>query len=186
MTMIARSMILISMVILMACVLASSVASADCSWRDGKYELGLGLAAHNKGPLASETEDGPDINLSLRRQIRAFGSWCALAHGGLMINLADGTSYGYAGADFEYSFGRAWRLGLGGGLAVHDGPLTSSSDSQRAYGSRLLLRSEMRLGYQFTERTMLEFVFDHISNGGFKGDRNQGLDTLGLRLGYRL
>lgn len=166
-----------------ALLLSSSLALAD---NYHKHEWRAGVLAHNKGPIASETEDGPDINLAYHHLLKAY-SWAGIyAHGGAVINLADGTSYVYTGLNTQHFFGESRVFfEIGGGLAVHDGDLEKKSPDRREMGSRVLFHLESSLGYNFNNGMSLSFFFDHISNGSIlNNDDNRGLDTYGLRLGY--
>ena len=146
----------------------------------------LGALAHNKGPIASETEDGPDANIAYHQLLKRFDNAGLYGHGGAVINLSDGTSYAYLGGTGRLGFGASPLYGeIGGGFAVHDGDLEKKSANRRELGSRILFRFEISLGYQITEAVSASLFMDHISNGSIlNNDDNRGLDTYGLRLGY--
>jgi lipid A 3-O-deacylase len=74
---------------------------------------------------------------------------------------------------------------LGLGLAVHDGKLHGDAKDEKHYGSRVLFYHQMDLGYAITEHCRLALVFDHMSNA-YLAEPNNGLNTVGLRIGYRL
>lgn len=166
-----------------ALLFASTASFAD---NYHKHEWRAGVLAHNKGPIASETEDGPDINIAYHHFLTEY-SWAGIyAHGGAVINLADGTSYIYTGLNSQTFFGDSpFFFEIGGGFAVHDGDLEKESPERREMGSRVLFHFETSLGYNFSNGMSLSFYFDHISNGSIlNDDDNRGLDTYGLRLGY--
>ncbi|MBQ0759596.1 MAG: acyloxyacyl hydrolase [Gammaproteobacteria bacterium] len=146
----------------------------------------VGGLAHNKGPIASETEDGPDLNIAYHHLFKRFDNSGLYAHGGAVINLADGTSYAYIGGTGRLAFGASPIYGeIGGGFAVHDGDLEKKSENKRELGSRTLFRFEISLGYQISDAVSASLFMDHISNGSIlNNDDNRGLDTYGLRLGY--
>ena len=75
---------------------------------------------------------------------------------------------------FEASFGGA----------VHDGELNDDAEGEKALGCRVLFRESLALGWRLDARHSLSVMLDHISNGGLC-EHNEGLDTLGLRYGYR-
>ncbi|MBB3047162.1 hypothetical protein FHR99_001398 [Litorivivens lipolytica] len=153
-------------------------------------EAYFGVLAHNKGPIASETEDGPDINLAYHLLLTDWQwgdtPWGLYGHGGAVINLSNGTSYVYAGLNTLAQIGQSdWFYTIGAGIAVHDGDLEKESPDRRELGNRTLFRLETSLGYQFNPDLSLSFVFDHISHGSIlHDDNNRGLDTYGLRLGW--
>jgi hypothetical protein len=72
----------------------------------------------------------------------------------------------------------------GVGAAVHDGNLDERERHQKRLGSRVLFRIPVEIGYAFGAHHRLMFAFDHVSNAGL-ADPNQGLDTVGVRYGYR-
>ncbi|CAA0089837.1 Uncharacterised protein [Zhongshania aliphaticivorans] len=169
-------------------LLISITTHADTSTTNALPEkiIIAGALAHNKGPIASETEDGPDINFAYHHLLKRFDNSGLYGHGGAVINLADGTSYAYLGGTGRLIFGSSpFYAELGGGFAVHDGDLEKKSDDKRELGSRILFRFEISAGYQINDSFSASIFMDHISNGSIlNDDNNRGLDTYGLRLGY--
>jgi hypothetical protein len=51
-------------------------------------------------------------------------------------------------------------------------------------GCRVLFRESLSVGVRFMKHHSLSVMVDHISNAGLC-DHNDGLDTLGVRYGYR-
>ena len=151
-----------------------------------KHIVFLGGLAHNKGPIASETEDGPDVNIAYHHLLKRFDNSGLYAHGGAVINLSDGTSYAYLGGTGRLAFGASPVYGeIGVGFAVHDGDLEKKSNNKRELGSRELFRFEISLGYQISDAISASLFLSHISNGSIlNNDDNRGLDTYGLRIGY--
>ena len=77
-------------------------------------------------------------------------------------------------------------LGLGLGVAVHNGSdesLTIEPD-RKLLGRRVLFHDVIEIGYRFDQHNSLSLFFEHISNAS-TAHKNQGLDTLGLRYGFR-
>jgi len=154
-----------------------------------QLEFRIGVLAHNKGPIASQTEDGPDLNFAVYYTpwtVDIAGVPVGIAgHIGGVLNLSDGTSYGYIGANTNIPLSSSgFFVEFGGGLALHDGELEVGNPDQRALGSRILFRAEASLGYKFDNGVTLSFMADHISNGGLlSSGSNAGLDTFGFRLG---
>lgn len=172
---------------LLAAVIIILISTTACA---GDTDFRIGILAHNKGPIASQSEDGFDVNLAYHSLLskNTFGwdgfksSW----HLGAVFNSEGNTSYVYSGLLGRHDFGESnWFLEFGGGLAVHNGNIDDYSDDRRRMGSTLLFRAELGLGYQINPNYSLQFVADHISNGEiFAKDHNQGLDTYGIRLIY--
>ena len=51
-------------------------------------------------------------------------------------------------------------------------------------GRRVLFHDSIEYGYRLDEHRSVSLFFEHISNAS-SAAKNQGLDTLGLRFGYR-
>ena len=79
------------------------------------------------------------------------------------------------GIRFDFLFGGSLNDGK------HDARLTDRKD----LGGNLLFHVGGEIGYQINPAVSVSFFVDHDSNGG-TARRNQGLNSLGLRLGYAL
>ena len=85
------------------------------------------------------------------------------------------------------------------GLARHDGIIDLPPPDDPAFadiaanrnllGARDLFRVSFGVGYNITDRWRVQAFYEHLSNGqilnGESTDRNQGLDNVGLKIGYR-
>ncbi len=148
----------------------------------------MGVLVHDVDNLWSHSrkEDGVDLNAEL---ILAYPDWQLLAgriHSnlGASVNTQGDTSKVYGGLLWEYQFDSGIFLNLGLGGAVHDGRLDTDRDDTKSLGSRILFRIPIEIGYAAKRHHRISIMFDHISNG-YLANPNQGLDTLGLRYGYR-
>jgi hypothetical protein len=94
-----------------------------------------------------------------------------------------GTSYAYADLKYEYKLPGGLFFDLGVGAAVHNGDLGYTAD-HKALGSRVLFHVPLELGYAFTDHVRASIYYEHISNA-YLASPNEGLDNIGLRLGYR-
>ena len=103
---------------------------------------------------------------------------------GLSVNDRGDTSKLYAGVLWEFEMKSGLFLNLGVGAAVHNGESETSEEDKKELGSRVLFRIPIELGYALTKRHAVSIMFDHVSNASL-ADPNEGLDTLGLRYGYR-
>ena len=155
----------------------------------GVSELRFGLLAHNRGPIASRTEDGAQINMEARFASPGFLSLLFEPRPtiGASINTAGDTSFLYGGLTWG---GFVWRgLFVEGffGMAVHDGWLDSHDPDppRRLMGSRVVFREALEFGYRFLDVHSISFMVDHYSNAGWIAERNQGNDDFGLRYGYK-
>jgi lipid A 3-O-deacylase len=161
-------------------------------------EIRAGVFYHDAAIIVSSgnqgrVEDaGPDLNLELLFRspglLEAVGS--PRPHLGATVNFEGATSQIYAGLTWDWSLSERVFLELGGGAAVHNGqtdatvPPSTSGDGEKPLGCRVLFRGNIALGVRFAERQSLALALDHISNG-YLCEPNPGLDTLGLRWGYK-
>ena len=166
------------------CLLLSSAALAGGPIR----ELRGGALAHDVDGLWSGTraESGVDWNAELVFWRSGLGLPWGTLHPNLGVSVNDrgDTSKLYAGVlwDLEAPFGLFLNLGVG--AAIHDGRRDTSDDNRKQLGSRVLFRIPIELGYSITEHHRLMVTFDHVSNAELASP-NEGLDTLGVRYGYR-
>ena len=166
------------------CLLLSSAALAGGWIR----ELRGGALAHDVDGLWSGTraESGVDWNAEVVLWRAGLGLRWGTLHPNLGVSVNDrgDTSKLYAGVlwDLEAPFGMFLNLGVG--AAIHDGRRDTSDDDRKQLGSRVLFRIPIELGYSITEHHRLMVTFDHVSNADLASP-NEGLDTLGVRYGYR-
>ena len=85
---------------------------------------------------------------------------------------------------WDWTLWRGLYLALSLGLSVHDGPLHGNRATEKQLGLRVLFREAIELGWHFDARHSLSVIYDHISNAGLNDD-NDGLETIGLRYGFR-
>ncbi|MET0183050.1 MAG: acyloxyacyl hydrolase, partial [Caulobacterales bacterium] len=83
------------------------------------------------------------------------------------------------------------------GYVIHDGEeenpytpgtpqSTQFADTHVLFGSRDLFRTSLGLTKELGESWSAQLFFSHLSHGNIIGDgHNQGLDQLGVRMGYR-
>jgi len=146
-----------------------------------------GVLAHDVPGLWAgfRVESGIDINAEL-----LFGSGLPILGGtvrpalGATVNTGGFTSKVYFDARWEIETPSGIFLGLGLGAAVHDGLLDPTDPDRKALGSRILFHVPIEIGLRFDQRHSISVYFEHMSNG-FLADSNEGLDSLGVRYGYR-
>jgi hypothetical protein len=151
------------------------------------YEVKAGLLYHDMDYLWSSfsLEEGVDFNGELIFAPKAdlFGGAFRGALGA-SVNSSGYTSKAYLDLRYMYEFDSGLFFSAGGGGAIHDGKLNPKRNDRKALGSRVLFHIPLEAGYRFTSHQALSVYFDHVSNA-YLADFNEGLDTLGLRYGYR-
>ena len=79
---------------------------------------------------------------------------------------------------------------LGGKGVINAGDLIENGVSplkyKIAFGSRILFEPELGIGYRVTDRVTVEASWVHVSNAGLLAHQNPGMDSVGVRLSYRL
>ena len=131
------------------------------------HEVKIGVLHHDTGGLWSgfNRESGVDVNLE------AIFSPDFQVLGGFIRRW-----------QYDHASGLFAGIGLGG--AVHNGKLHLEDSDRKALGSRVLFHIPLEVGYRFDGKSALSVYFDHVSNA-FLADENEGMDTLGMRYGYR-
>lgn len=154
----------------------------------GIYGLRFGVLAHDVGGLwsRSRAEGGADLNAEIlfdRPGVELLGGKVLSSVGG-SLNLEGQTSKAYAGLLWERLFGEGFFCNTGIGLALHDGRLDTEDPDRKSLGARVLFRVPVEVGVILSPRYRLSLFFDHVSNG-YLAHPNEGMDTLGLRLGLQ-
>jgi lipid A 3-O-deacylase len=149
-------------------------------------ELKVGVMSHDVSVLGSNEEQGVDVNAQILFASPEFLSaiWSPRPHLGLDINTAGDTSQLYLGLTwrwqpFEFPLWGAFSTGG----SVHTGK-TGKSTSDKELGSRVLFRQALEIGYDLDDQWSTSVYFSHISNANL-ADENEGLNNLGLRIGFR-
>lgn len=151
------------------------------------HEMKFGVLHHDTPGLWSNfrRESGIDLNMEMifSPHVQFLGGTIRPALGG-SINTVGDTSKAYTGLRWQYDHSSGFFAGIGLGGAIHDGKLHLHDSDRKALGSRILFHIPIELGYRMTPHSSLSVFFDHVSNA-FLADHNEGMDTLGGRLGYR-
>lgn len=151
-------------------------------------EVKLGVLYHDAPDLWSGFRLEPrsaDINfeLLLTPYVRFLGGEIRPAIGA-SFNTRGGTSKGYIDARWEIEGPAGVFLALGIGAAVHNGEIDPIDPFKKALGSRILFHFPAEIGWRWDGHNSLSIYFEHISNG-YTQDYNEGLDSIGVRYGYR-
>jgi lipid A 3-O-deacylase len=149
-------------------------------------EVRFGLLLHDQGPFSHNKEDGIDINLEVLfappRMLDII--WSPRPIIGLSVNSAGDTSQGYLGLNWEWEFWEDAFAGFSLGGAVHDGKTTTQRLDRKELGCRVLFRESVDVGYRFDGHHGIMAHMEHISNAKLCST-NEGLESFGLRYGYR-
>lgn len=150
-------------------------------------EIKIGVLNHDTDNLWSgfRRESGVDANFEviLTPALKFLGGEVRPALGG-SINSAGDTSKAYAAARWEVEPVKDVFFAAGFGGAVHTGKLSLERNDRKALGSRLLFYFPFEIGYRVDPNYSVSIFFDHVSNA-WLADPNEGMDTLGIRLGYK-
>lgn len=167
-------------------VLVAGAARAD-GVKDVLYEVKGGLLHHDPSYLWSHfrRESGVDFNAEavFAPAYPILGGAIRPALGG-SVNSAGDTSKAYLDAKWELDSKWGGYLNIGLGAAIHDGDLDLKDRNHKALGSRVLFHIPLEVGYRFDGHQGVSLYFDHVSNG-YLASPNEGLDTIGVRYGYR-
>ena len=151
------------------------------------HEMKVGVLNHDQDNLWSNTrrESGVDGNIEL-----IFNVATPLWEGdirpalGATVNFAGDTSKIYAAARWETTVGENGVFALGIGGAVHNGETSLVRTDRKALGSQVLFYFPVEAGYRLDDHNTISLFFDHVSNA-WLASPNEGMDTLGIRYGYR-
>ena len=177
---------------LVQAVMLSAAAAADALETPPLLaisEIRVGALDHDTPGLWAGTgleRQAADANLEVlfTPWARAFGGYLRPAVGAT-INFNGDTSKVYADLRWEIGAPSGVFFALGMGAALHDGRLNPDTSDRKALGSPVLFHPSVELGYRFAGGTSISIFADHISNG-YSRRNNDGMDTIGVRLGYRL
>jgi hypothetical protein len=148
-------------------------------------EIKIGVLDHDVGFLSHRRESGIDANLEFLFNTPDWLKflWDPRPTIGADISTDGGTHRAYAGLTWDFNF-RPFYFDFGFGGAYHTGDNAPSDPERSGLGCTGLFRESAALGYRFLQRQSIELFVDHASNWGMCNP-NDGMDSLGLRWGYR-
>ena len=149
-------------------------------------EIRLGVLKHDTGPFSRTEEDGVNVNLELLFTSPGFleAVWSPRPHLGVSINTSGDTSQAYFGLSWEFDVWRDLIVGFSFGGSVHNGETETDRTDRKELGCHLLFRESLELGWRFGEHHVITAFLDHISNANLC-DKNEGMESVGVRYGYR-
>ena len=152
-------------------------------------EIFTGLLVHDVDTPLSDAglEDGADLQLGWRSApiapLGAIGAPSAYLYG----SVATGGGTHFAAAGLSWRIGGRLFARPGVGLAIHSRSSSGVANGLRTdLGSRVLFAPELGVGYQLSERVSIEATWVHLSHGQLLSRQNPGMDSVGVRLSYRL
>ena len=151
-------------------------------------EVRLGYAFHDAGVFGREKEDGEDVNAEIVFVSPDFLEilWSPRPHIGVHINNAGDTSQLYGGLTWDWWFWDNVFVLFHFGLSGHNGETAAPGRvDKEELGTEVLFREGLELGWNFYKKDSISVFLDHVSQGNFFNDENEGLDTFGLRYSYR-
>jgi lipid A 3-O-deacylase len=189
--------------VLAALPLAAGLLPAQAKADSVFSEVRLGLLAHDVPILSTQKEHGQDINGELLFTTPFSDSFASNAGPDwrwlLQPRPTIGGSANTSGFTSQAYLGMTWTvplashvvgatdgvfLGFSFGPSFNNGHVSSGVDDRKALGSNVLFRESLELGYMVTSRVSVSVMFDHESNAGI-ANHNDGLDSLGVRLGLK-
>ena len=146
-----------------------------------------GVYAHAVGTklsLGSSRESGIDLQVGYRGGKIIPGTGLQPYVLGALNSKGD-TSYAAAG--LSWKFGDRFYIRPGVGVAVHNGSTEDFELEDRiAFGSRILIESEVGIGARLNDRLTVEASLVHLSHAQVFGGQNPGIDNIGVRVNLKL
>ena len=170
---------------------ASKTYTSEGKSKKGLYgflsEVRFGIGDHDAGVFGRTKENGLDFNIEFLFSSPDFLEiiWSPRPMFGASINSDSDTSKVYAGITWEGWFYDNFFWNFGFGLSFHDGEKESDNINKKELGSKVLFRESIDVGWLFFRNNQISLFVDHMSHGHIFGDKNEGMDTIGVRYGYR-
>lgn len=168
----------------------------------GVDEVHVGVMAHNicvTDCKNADKEDGPNVEFQVSFDSPGWLDWAGSPQPYVMasVNTAGDTSFGGAGLEWRWEFAEGWAIEPGVGYVMHDGETTNPhangtpeaaafAEAHVLLGSEDLFRTSIGFTRDFEGPLEAQVFFEHLSHGQILGEgRNQGMDQVGVRLGYQ-
>ncbi len=149
-------------------------------------EIRGGVLLHDQGPFSHNKESGIDTNLEVLFASPDYFEviYAPLPHFGFSVNSAGDTSQVYLGLTWEWDFWGSGFFDVSIGGAYHTGETTTAKLNKKELGCSILFRESIDLGYRISGPHSVMLHLDHISNAKLCST-NEGLESIGIRYGYR-
>jgi len=152
-------------------------------------EIFGGVLAHDvDSPLTKGgLEDGANLEIGWRGDRIHALSFLGAPSPYAFASIATGDDTHFAAAGLSWRIGGRLFVRPGLGLAVHSRDSDGVANGLRTdLGSRILFEPELGIGYQLSESVSVEASWVHISHAQLLSRQNPGMDSVGLRLSWRL
>lgn len=171
--------------LLVVLFMLSSVVSASAGETNVVSEIRGGIYSHDIDFWSFPREEGVDVNGEVLFVSPEFLAplFAPRPHIGTTISTAGDTSHIYAGLTWEYDVTSDFFLDLNLGGSAHNGKLDTDDSNRKSFGSSVLFRVGGAVGYRLTSNWNVSLQYEHISNANL-APPNEGMDNLGVRLGY--
>ncbi len=150
-------------------------------------EIRIGALRHDASMFTTREEDSDiDANVEFLFTSPEFLRyvWSPRPHLGVTGNFGGETSHAYLGLTWDIDLFAGIFVEVGLGASIHNGELDTGDPDRKNLGCRWLFRESASLGYRISEHHNISVMIDHLSNAELC-DRNDGLDSMGLRWGVR-
>ena len=149
-------------------------------------EIRGGILVHDEGLFSRNKEDGIDTNFEVLFKSPSIldAVYSPRPHLGATLNSAGNTSQAYLGLTWDWDFYRDYFLNFSLGGAIHSGEKVTDDPKTKSLGCSVLFRESLDLGYKVSGPHSVMLHLDHISNAKLCST-NEGLETFGLRYGYK-
>lgn len=154
---------------------------------DALHEVRIGVLQHDTDGMWSgfRRESGFDVNLeAVFSPSLQFMDGSVRPAVGISVNSNGDTNKLYVDARWEYDTHSKLRPSFGLGVVIHDGNTDLTRNDRKALGSEVLFHIPIEFIYRLDTHNALSLYFDHMSNASLASP-NEGMDSLGLRYGYR-
>lgn len=175
------------LVFALALVVGMLIAISPACAEDSIFsEVRGGVYAHDIDFWSFNREEGADVNAEVLFVSPDFleAVWSPRPHLGLTVNTAGDTSHAYTGLTWEYDIFGDFFIDGSLGISAHNGYRDTDDPDRKSLGSPVLFRIGAAVGYNLTEKVNVSIQFEHMSNA-YLANENEGMDNVGLRLGYR-
>lgn len=155
--------------------------------RAGLYGHDIGLVSNRKEPAELAGTGEVLFKRPTWRFENRFVNWFLTPrpHLGIYVPFGKGTTFGYAGVTWDVRVFGPFFFEFGFGGAVHNGNLDKSDPEMKALGTHLLFHEQISIGVELTQNLRVIASLHHISNGEINSRFNSGMDTAGVRIGYK-